>query len=544
MEKIKFKNVKKYKGIVEQVLVKEGQPVKKDQILAIISTQLEKFDIRSTTDGVIRNIYVIESLIVSHGDTLFDIFSYKEMKNLLKKPSNMNDTLKDGLSEFGYLEKLINESDEPDEEEFEKVKQKRVKKAEVLVDTDLDILDSFETEKYLKDEIIESEIQIEEEFTEDPIAEAKRESTTVQTIKTETSTFEIKENPAIVTETITKKIVYENSDNFKDSNLFSDEISTVSQSEILEELSKNNTEDNLEVVEVKQKPEIFKKQETIVQESNSVFLKELDYERLEKVLKNSEKLNNKFKEIEKKVSSFMEETKEINKDTEKSINSIAKKIDEKSKSINSKLEEVELKATENSKLVSNSIEKKVIVDKTNIGSFSFKLDITALISLQTLMIEPSKEENVDLELNAFYVKALKRALTKFEELDSSHSLIRLVKTDGYSVNDTVVKVSDDLSILDISKEIHKNQLVKDKEVKVAIYDISNFGLDNANFGLTKNSILSIYISSISSSFKDDGNLTNYVKINFAFNQNSLEPEDAIMFGKEFISILKNPGFLI
>ncbi len=544
MEKIKFKNVKKYKGIVEQVLVKEGQPVKKDQILAIISTQLEKFDIRSTTDGVIRNIYVIESLIVSHGDTLFDIFSYKEMKNLLKKPSNMNDTLKDGLSEFGYLEKLINESDDSDEEEFEEVKPKKAKKAEVLAEKDLDILDSFETEKYLKDEIIDSEFQIEEEFTEDPIAEAKMESTTVQTIKTETSTFEIKESPAIVTETITKKLVYENSDNFKDSNLFSDEISTVSQSEILEELSKNNTEDNLEVVEVKQKPRNVKKQETVVQESNSVFLKELDYERLEKVLKNSEKLNNKFKEIEKKLSSFMEETKETNKDNEKSINSIVKKIDEKSKSINSKLEEVELKATENSKLVSSSVEKKVIVDKTNIGSFSFKLDITALISLQTLMIEPSKEENVDLELNAFYVKALKRALTKFEELDSSHSLIRLVKTDGYSVNDTVVKVSDDLSILDISKEIHKNQLVKDKEVKVAIYDISNFGLDNANFGLTKNSILSIYISSISSSFKDDGNLTNYVKINFAFNQNSLEPEDAIMFGKEFISILKNPGFLI
>ncbi|WP_342275223.1 acetyl-CoA carboxylase biotin carboxyl carrier protein subunit [Spiroplasma endosymbiont of Cantharis lateralis] len=455
MEKIKFKNVKKYKGIVEQVLVKEGQPVKKDQILAIISTQLEKFDIRSTTDGVIRNIYVIESLIVSHGDTIFDIFSYKEMKNLLKKPSNMNDTLKDGLSEFGYLEKLINESDESDEEEFEEVKPKREKKAEFLAEKDLDILDNFETEKYLKDEIIESEFQIEEEFTEDPIAEAKMEPTTVQTIKTETSTFEIKENPTILTETITKKVVYENSDNFKDSNLFSDEISTISQSEILEELSKNNTEDNLEVVEIKQKPKNIKKQETTAQESNSVFLKELDYERLEKVLKNSEKLNNKFKEIEKKLSSFMEETKETNNDNEKSINSIVKKIDEKSKSINSKLEEVELKATENSKLVSNSIEKKVIVDKTNIGSFSFKLDITALISLQTLMIEPSKEENVDLELNAFYVKALKRALTKFEELDSSHSFIRLVKTDGYSVNDTVVKVSDDLSILDISKEIHK-----------------------------------------------------------------------------------------
>ncbi|WP_339033820.1 biotin/lipoyl-binding protein [Spiroplasma endosymbiont of Cantharis rufa] len=541
MEKIKFKNVKKYKGIVEQVLVKEGQPVKKDQILAIISTQLEKFDIRSTTDGVIRNIYVIESLIVSHGDTIFDIFSYKEMKNLLKKPSNMNDTLKDGLSEFGYLEKLINESEE---EESEELKPKKEKMPEVLVEKDLDILDNFETEKYLKDEIIESEFQIEEEFTEDPIAEAKIESTNVQTIKTETSTFEIKENPTIVTETITKKVVYENSENFKDSNLFSDEISTVSQSEILEELSKNNTEDNLEVVEIKQKPKNTKKQETIVQESNSVFLKELDYERLEKVLKNSEKLNNNFKEIEKKLSSFIEETKETNKDNEKNINSIVKRIDEKSKSINSKFAEVELKAIENSKLVSNSFEKKVIVDKTNIGSFSFKLDITALISLQTLMIEPSKEENVDLELNAFYVKALKRALTKFEELDSNHSLIRLVKTDGYSVNDTVVKVTEDLTILDISKEIHKNQLVKDKEVKVAIYDISNFGLDNANFGLTKNSILSIYISSISSSFKDDGNLTNYVKINFAFNQNSLEPEDAIMFGKEFISILKNPGFLI
>ncbi|QBQ07991.1 biotin/lipoyl-binding protein [Spiroplasma gladiatoris] len=104
MEKVKFKNSKKYKGIVEKVFVKDGQPVKSGDLVAQISTQLESVKVYAPIDGVIKNIYVIESLIVSHGDLVFDIMSNKELEGILKKPDEINDTLKDALSDFGFLE--------------------------------------------------------------------------------------------------------------------------------------------------------------------------------------------------------------------------------------------------------------------------------------------------------------------------------------------------------------------------------------------------------------------------------------------------------
>ncbi|AOG60699.1 hypothetical protein SHELI_v1c07500 [Spiroplasma helicoides] len=106
MEKVKFKNSRKYKGIVESVLVSDGQPVKAGDLLAKVSTQVEKFEIKSPINGYIRNIYIIESLIVSHGDTLFDVINWRELDVLLRKPSEMNDTLKEGLENFNVIENL------------------------------------------------------------------------------------------------------------------------------------------------------------------------------------------------------------------------------------------------------------------------------------------------------------------------------------------------------------------------------------------------------------------------------------------------------
>ncbi|QGS52203.1 biotin/lipoyl-binding protein [Spiroplasma tabanidicola] len=109
MEKIKFKNAKKYKGIIEKIFVKDGQPVNKGDILAQISTQLERISLESPIDGVVRNVYVIDSLIVSHGDTIFDIISNKELETILRRPSEMSDTLKDALTDFGFLDETLDE---------------------------------------------------------------------------------------------------------------------------------------------------------------------------------------------------------------------------------------------------------------------------------------------------------------------------------------------------------------------------------------------------------------------------------------------------
>ncbi|QHX36892.1 biotin/lipoyl-containing protein [Spiroplasma sp. BIUS-1] len=678
MDKIKFKNPKKYKGIVEKVFVKEGQPVKKDEVIALISTQLEKFEIKSTIDGVIRNIYVIESLIVSHGDTVFDVFSDKEINSLLKKPTNINDTLKEGLNEFGYLEKLINEPETEEEtaievsdslteelsslqnlnnDEYEEIgvtksfnqinedfkmdeieeKQEKEVEDRKYVEVSDSLTEELASLDYLninnENEI--GEISSVDEIVED-FVEEKEETDEFQPpvfVKSETNIVQLDIKPITVADSITEELALNHAlvfEDEKDIEIFSNHDPKVSETQVLEKLSnhkflskftaesegkelesevletENKEQENLKIKENQEvinefKAEINKEKQELeikVEADKEGFnhegpkfdyLNDFDDEKLEKILKNSEELENKFnsiehqkeeledkikdidsrisefnsklkeeiehstkevdldqfedkfKEVNEKVNKFISNSKEENS---KTISDLLSKVEDKIKNLDEKLKQVSSINTNNSKSETKITEKKVVVDKTNIGNFSFKIDITALISLQTLMIEPLKENGSDLELNSFYVKALKKTLSKFEELDSKDSLIRLIKTNGIEANDTVLKVENDSSILNISKEIEKNTKYNNQELKVSLYDLTSFGIDNASFGLSNDSVISIYIASISNSFKEDGTLSNFAKINFAFNQNVLEPQDAIMFGKEFISILKNPGFLI
>ncbi|WP_338984690.1 acetyl-CoA carboxylase biotin carboxyl carrier protein subunit [Spiroplasma endosymbiont of Diplazon laetatorius] len=681
MEKIKFKNPKKYKGIVEKVFVKEGQPVKKDDVLALISTQLEKFEITSTIEGVIRNIYVIESLIVSHGDTVFDIFSDKEINSLLKKPTNINDTLKEGLNEFGYLEKLINEDTQSEEKvvdasdsltkelaDLEHLNDGEYEEVGVTVSIDqinedfkVDVKEEIITKKVDDRKYIEvadslteelssldylsvnnaqeiSETQSMDKIVEDFIVEKEQENK-VEVFeapvyeKTDTAIVHLDIKPLTVADSITEELALNHAlvfEDEKDIEIFSNHDPKVSETQVLEKVSNQKflskftpesegkemedevletenkeqeelkIKENQEVIDEvkaeidKEKKELEKKVEADKEGFNHEgpkfdYLHEFDDEKLEKILKNSEELENKFhnienqkeelefkikdidsrisqfsnklkeelensnkevgveqfenkfKEVSEKVSNFITNTKE---ESSKTISSLLARVDEKIKNLDDKIKEVSSMPLNKSKDNSNVTEKTVVVDKTNVGTFSFKLDITALISLHTLMVEPLRESGVDLELNSFYVKALKKTLVKFNELDFNQSLVRLIKADDATISDTVVEVNEDSSILNITKEISKDIKFDNQDLKVTIYDLSNLGLDNASFGLSKDSIVSIYISTISNSFKEDGNLSNFVKVNFAFNQNMLEPEDAIMFGKEFISILKNPGFLI
>ncbi|AGR42365.1 biotin/lipoyl-containing protein [Spiroplasma diminutum] len=642
MEKIKFKNTKKYKGIVEKVFVKEGQPVKRNEILAVISTQLEKFEIRSTIEGVIRNIYVIESLIVSNGDTVFDIFSDKEINNLLKKPSNINDTLREGLNEFGYLEKLINE---PELNEINEDKEFVIEVEDSLTE-ELSNLSDLENQYYKELEITESLDKIEDNFeinidientnldqykNEESVEESELEFDSFEPpkfSKSESNIIDLDIKPLTVADSITEElainhaIVYEDE---KDIEIFSDHNPVISETQVLEKVSNQNflskftsdadgreleseilitensdredqkIKENKEIIQEvkdeisKEKKELERKVENDKKEFSLDgpkfdYLSELENEKIDILLKNSEELETKFykiknqkeeleekiknidnkinkyssrlknnfentvKEInvekfeekiqsfDEKLSSFISKTKEENSQT---INSLLKKV-------NDKINDLDLKIKQSSNLTNNSLisEKNSVIDNVKIDSFSYKLDITALISLQTLMAEPLKKKGIELELNAFFVKALTKTLDKFNELNSSNSAIRLIKSRGFNLNDTIVKVQKDTNILNISREINKNIETKNEKINVSLFDLSNFGVDNANFGLSKDSIISIYASTISNSFKEDGNLSNFIKINFAFNSNKLEPEDAILFGKEFISLLKNPGFLI
>jgi hypothetical protein len=120
MERIKYKNSHKLKGIVDRVFVTDNEPVKEGQTLATISTQGDKFNVIAHTDGVIRNVYIIESLVVSHGDIIFDIYSDKDIKRKIYK-NDVSNTLRMALKKSGILEDDINSVSESEitDEDFD-----------------------------------------------------------------------------------------------------------------------------------------------------------------------------------------------------------------------------------------------------------------------------------------------------------------------------------------------------------------------------------------------------------------------------------------
>jgi pyruvate/2-oxoglutarate dehydrogenase complex dihydrolipoamide acyltransferase (E2) component len=106
MERIKYKNSQKLKGMVDEVFVADGDSVTEGQTLAIISTQGDKYEILSHIDGIIKNVYIIKSLLVSHGDIIFDIYTKKDIKKMVSKDETLGETLRFSLNKAGYLEEI------------------------------------------------------------------------------------------------------------------------------------------------------------------------------------------------------------------------------------------------------------------------------------------------------------------------------------------------------------------------------------------------------------------------------------------------------
>src|SRR5699024_4797634 len=79
----------------------------------------DKFEILSHVDGIIKNVYIIESLLVSHGDIIFDVYTKKDIRKLVSKDKTLGDTLRFSLTKAGYLEAEFEEENTSEVEDFD-----------------------------------------------------------------------------------------------------------------------------------------------------------------------------------------------------------------------------------------------------------------------------------------------------------------------------------------------------------------------------------------------------------------------------------------
>ncbi|WP_041618893.1 biotin/lipoyl-containing protein [Spiroplasma taiwanense] len=596
MEKIKFRNLKKYKGIVEKVYVKDGQPVKKDELLAVITTQLERSNITSPIDGVIRNVYIIESLIVSHGDTVFDVFTDFEINTLLKKPSSINDTLREGLNEFGYLEKLINKESFEDlsknnknyisvdsvtqeMEKFTKVETtsnnndnnfttETVDDFDIYFDSETAILNAFDNQ-----ELINKNIEIEREVILNPVS--------ISDSITEELAWHSKKID-ILKKGIDLKIFEENNLKAKETKIndeienqqilpaFNDEI--VKSENIIESSQSVESEDNLTANEFKIKFETNETQINDFDESNLENAKILKIQEIESLVDEKillvqnelsilNKNNIKFNDLAEKFNLLKKELEFANSKISK-IKLLETDLNELKKNTlligetNSKIELLENQFNqikfENQDLkneikkISNTSNSKVLMNSSNnqVSYVDFSIDITALINLHTLMIEPSKKNDIWLELNAFFAKALKKSFIKFKELKIDSDYICLIQNNKGKLVQKNVEIFENSSILDIAKNIENYVKNENNIAKISLFDLTNTNINNAKLNLYEQNIITIYFSKITHSFKEDGILSSYLNLCFAFNEDIIAFEEMIKFTSYFVNLLRNPGFLI
>ncbi|AHI53155.1 biotin/lipoyl-containing protein [Spiroplasma culicicola] len=609
MEKIKFKNPRKYKGIVEKVFVKDGQAVEQGQVLAQISTQLERFKIESPIEGVIRNIYIIESLIVSHGDVIFDVMNQKELAGVLKKPQNIGDTLREALTENGFLESLNDENGEtisfepaddfdlntdikPEflsqnekqsveaEHPVEEIKveeeivqtttktidfsnqmptsigQQSIERSEKISDHHDDLWEQRGANAISSDDSVTKELELLSHLTAEGAHEVDKEVS----IKEMAKDFDIQLNEATTSSQSVETLEQNNAHlNFEELNVFAKPQSspieneheypqpiTVSDS-ITQELTnlkalKLEDEKDIKIFE-NHNPEIRETQ-ILKTVNESQFLSKFasdeneDLISLEDVVIDSlevepEQTEEKPSDVEQKT---VEEIKVINQEyDDSSIKSQLAQLEEKHDQLNKKLSEMKF----------NKIDPaNVNITSKQTSSINFEVDVTALLHLHTLMFDPYKAKGVELNLNTFYLKALKMVLNKFDEFDyNNNSTISLARSIGNKFGFVDIVVENSTSIIDIAKQVDTNQEIESAK-NIMLIDLSQFNVLSSSIQLDESSIISLSVGAVHSKLKGEMILSNYVNVCVNFDTTLIDIKDAIEFTKEFNDIIQNPGLLI
>ncbi|QEH62145.1 hypothetical protein SCHIN_v1c09520 [Spiroplasma chinense] len=616
MEKIKFKNSRKYKGIVEKVFVKDGEPVTAGQVLAQISTQMEKFQIQSPIDGVVKNIYIIESLIVSHGDIIFDIINKKELNNILKKPENIGDTLKEALTINGFIDKLnltdtqeltetvdeakfdIQKDVEHTEEEFsmynqssplakanEKEKREFVESNESItkqnvidaesVTRELEGLEHLkfdngiivDKEESLKE--VEKDFKMSDKHLEDTFKLNKEEQ--VQQVQEEEDDLEnvdlkVFAKPELkpvdneadfplpsslpknleVTKTVDIKFEDE-----KDIAIFEDHNPIVEEAQIIDSVNQSNflskfrdlpNEDNDDLISMdnsfeKDGEDLFEKE----QKNEEIEVKSeepqiIEPSPVEETFTQQENKVNEKPIVEKVVETVVEKVVVEEKFDDSELKAEISKLLEEQSKLNEKIAELEKRKVVSENVVSSDVKVSSSID--------FEVDITALLHLQTLMYEPYLEKGIEIELNSFYLKAMRLVLAKFTEFDfNENSTISLGKKieDEFKFKD--IKIEQEEAIANIAKQISENATSLSPN-NISIWDLSEYNILSSKIQLNSDEIINIAIGDIHSKVKGDMELSNYLNVTVNFDKNIINVNDAVEFAKEFNKIITNPGLLI
>lgn len=580
MNKIKFQSKNKYKGIVEKIFVSPGQPVRENENLAEINTQYETIIITAPCDGIIRDINIVESLIVRPGEVIFEILDSKNVDKLLKKPNKIESTLKEGLMNFGILNNFSNKNTKQFEEKTESYIDNKELFSETNTSTIIDFdkinqspksffTDDISITKELdssdKSAFIEKEEYLNKEVDETETFEPESNNTKKTTIDfssifddnrtssaSSSKTHEMINNQSsgdlLKTKDLTEEIIDERKENNIENKKNADDF--IFDNKTNDDYDKNNAVSykNLKEKEVNSIVNLDEIKYLIKNEINkfsnewntksSVLKDDIEDQNTE----NLSVLKNKIKQLEINNENILNKLDLIKEYDDSEIRSEIKKILLKQNEINENAKNI-FHEEEN---FSTDKRNDVNSIQNNLSSLSFEVDITGLLNLHALMYDPYKDKGVDLKLSIFFLKALCLVLNKFSNYNfDEKQKISFGQIQNNQITFKNIKIQEENSIFEVANLVKKEQTTK-KTKNIVLYDLSEYDVlfSNSNFNLSEKCLISLIIGDVQYKVKSEESFSSYVIVTITFNSDFISVEDAVNLTKKFNEIITNPGILI
>jgi len=584
MAKIIFEADDNRKGIVDKIFVTNKQVVQKGDKLANIITQNKVYEIKAPITGEVLNLIVYENKVINSGDVLLDLLPFEatlnEQDNNFEQPYNT-------ISFNGFGKYNVQNRPPIDVKKSE---------TEIFREELIETLLAREVAGENPQDDFEDSIEI--DLPEENIAQ---DSIPFFSQNNDSKTFPFKDKVENILENIPSEENIETlqkdlGDLKEDLAIVKDDLATMTiEEEVIEDLE--NLERDLaftaemavrkQVVDKKLDPlhhqpfdgEEYKQENYTKEELKSNFaqsIKNVDDSKMEPII-NLEKdklVENKPKEhhgehskshstVHSSVSSHLKKHKSEDATSREHSASSEHKIKENPQTL--QVDKVKL----NQEAIIRA--KEIMESKKNIvhGFIDVEVDVSELVSLLSIMPEAYSQNDIELTLLPFYVKAVYDGLKKFPVLNASfisqknEILLKWFYNIAFSVDsDTAVKMPvlynlKNVSIKEIASKVTKlisksiNNELKEKDCQDASFSIINYGeygITRGTFTIPDDNVAGIAMGIIFKKpvvvEKNDIAIRDIMVITLGYNEAVIDITEASKFIHYVAYLLSNPGLLL
>ncbi|GAA6238080.1 MAG: hypothetical protein SPLM_02030 [Spiroplasma phoeniceum] len=584
MAKIIFEADDNRKGIVDKIFVTNKQVVQKGNKLANIITQNKVYEIKAPITGEVLNLIVYENKVINSGDALLDLLPFEatlnEHDNNFEQPYNT-------ISFNGYEKYNVQNRPQIDVKKSE---------TEIFREELIETLLAREVAGENPQDDFEDSIEI--DLPEENIAQ---DSTPFFSQNNDSKTFPFKDKVENVLENIPSEENIETlqkdlGDLKEDLAIVKDDLATITiEEEVIEELE--NLERDLaftaemaarkQVDDKKLDPlhhqpfdrEEYKQENYTKEELKSNFaqsINNVDDSKMEPIinLEQDKLVENKPKEhhsqhskshstVHSYVSSHLKKHKSEDATSRGHSASSEHKIKENPQTL--QVDKVKL----NQEAIIRA--KEIMESKKNIvhGFIDVEVDVSELVSLLSIMREAYSQNDIELTLLPFYVKAVYDGLKKFPVLNASfisqknEILLKWFYNIAFSVDsDTAVKMPvlynlKNVSIKEIASKVTKlisksiNNELKEKDYQDASFSIINYGeygITRGTFTIPDDNVAGIAMGIIFKKpvvvEKNDIAIRDIMVITLGYNEAVIDITEASKFIHYVAYLLSNPGLLL